>query len=127
VNGQVKGVRFYKGAANTGTHVGHLWTLSGTQLGSVTFTSETSSGWQQALFATPISIQTGQIYVISCFMPKGHYSLDIAYFNPGGITSGALTAVGASESPNGVYKKGSSGFPTSNYANANYWVDLLFE
>jgi uncharacterized protein DUF4082 len=60
-------------------------------------------------------------------MPNGRYSANLGYFTQGGVTSGVLTAVGASESPNGVYKAGSSGFPTSTFNNANYWVDLLFE
>src|SRR5690349_7365897 len=29
--GSVTGVRFYKGAANTGTHTGSLWTTTGTR------------------------------------------------------------------------------------------------
>ena len=32
--GTVTGIRFYKAAANTGTHVGSLWTAGGTRLGS---------------------------------------------------------------------------------------------
>ena len=51
--GTVSGIRFYKSAANTGTHVGSLWTASGTLLASATFTSETASGWQQVNFSTP--------------------------------------------------------------------------
>ena len=38
VAGHIQGVRFYKGSANTGTHVGHLWTATGQLLGTVTFT-----------------------------------------------------------------------------------------
>src|SRR6185436_8773570 len=53
--GFVSGVRFYKYAQNTGTHVGHLWSSSGTLLGTVTFSGETASGWQQAMFASPIA------------------------------------------------------------------------
>src|SRR5262249_22016974 len=45
-NGFITGIRFYKGAANIGTHVGRLWTAGGTQLASATFTNETASGWQ---------------------------------------------------------------------------------
>ena len=41
VDGYVTGVRFYKGTGNTGTHVGHLWSATGTNLGTVTFTGET--------------------------------------------------------------------------------------
>ena len=49
--GSVTGVRFYKGAGNTGSHVGSLWSSTGTLLGRVMFTSETATGWQQASFA----------------------------------------------------------------------------
>ena len=48
VAGSVTGIRFYKGSRNTGTHVGTLWSSSGAKLASVTFSGETSSGWQQA-------------------------------------------------------------------------------
>ena len=34
-NGFITGIRFYKGANNTGTHVGHLWTRTGTLLATV--------------------------------------------------------------------------------------------
>src|SRR5262249_43755033 len=40
IGGYVTGVRFYKGAGNTGTHVGHLWTSAGTLLAAATFTGE---------------------------------------------------------------------------------------
>ena len=44
VNGFITGIRFYKSANNTGTHVGNLWTSTGTLLASATFTNETASG-----------------------------------------------------------------------------------
>ena len=44
--GYITGLRFYKAATNTGTHVGNLWTAAGSLLSSVTFTNETASGWQ---------------------------------------------------------------------------------
>ena len=56
VNGLIKGIRFYKGAANTGTHIGSLWIATGTLLAPATFTGETASGWQQVNFATPVAI-----------------------------------------------------------------------
>ena len=46
VAGQVKGVRFYKGSDNIGTHLGSLWSASGTLLATGTFVGETGSGWQ---------------------------------------------------------------------------------
>jgi acyl-CoA thioesterase len=38
VAGFITGIRFYKGATNTGTHVGHLWSADGTLL--ATFAQE---------------------------------------------------------------------------------------
>ena len=42
VSGFVTGVRFYKSAANTGTHIGTLWSATGTQLATVTFAFKAS-------------------------------------------------------------------------------------
>src|SRR5205814_2195244 len=58
-NGTIVGIRFYKGPQNTGTHIGDLWTTSGTLLASATFTNETASGWQQVNFPSPVSITAG--------------------------------------------------------------------
>ncbi len=44
-SGTVTAIRFYKSAANTGLHAGHLWSRTGALLATVTFTGETSSGW----------------------------------------------------------------------------------
>ena len=43
-NGEITGFRFYKGPLNTGTHVGDLWSATGTLLATATFTNETASG-----------------------------------------------------------------------------------
>ena len=66
--GYVTGVRFYKGAGNTGTHLGHLWTSGGTQLAAATFTGETTSGWQQVNFATPVASQ--HLWLIGDVWPR---------------------------------------------------------
>src|SRR5436305_12802059 len=39
-NGTVTGIRFYKAAANTGSHVVNLWTTGGQLLASTTATNE---------------------------------------------------------------------------------------
>src|SRR5207302_8669396 len=56
VGGTITGIRFYKGPGNTGTHVGTLWSSTGTKLASATFSGETASGWQQVNFSTPVTI-----------------------------------------------------------------------
>jgi Domain of unknown function (DUF4082)/Bacterial Ig-like domain len=138
VDGFVTGVRFYKGdATNGGTHVGHLWKSDGSQLGSVAFTDEKDSGWQQALFPTPIPITAGDVYVISYFAPQGDYAADNFYFAPGGpggagVNNGPLHALsnqeaGGEPNGNGVFLfNEEGGFPTTSLRASNYWVDVVF-
>src|SRR6202043_3476529 len=64
-SGYVTGVRFYKGAGNTGTHTGTLWTATGAKLTSGTFTNETATGWQTMTFARSVPIQANTTYVVS--------------------------------------------------------------
>lgn len=120
----VTGIRFYKGLENTGTHVGRLWTASGTLLGTVTFTNETASGWQQANFTSPIPISANTTYIVSYYAPRGRYSVTEDHFAKT-ISNASLSAPSSStEEPNGLYKYG-SGFPTATYNRRNYWVDVV--
>ena len=75
-NGSILGVRFYKSAGNVGTHVGNLWTATGSLLGTATFTNESASGWQQVVFGTPVPVTAGTTYVASYYAPNGHYACD---------------------------------------------------
>ena len=128
VNGFITGIRFYKGAGNTGTHIGNLWTAGGTLLATATFANETASGWQQVLFATPVAITANTVYVASYFAPNGHYADDVGYFASAGVDSPPLHALrNGVNGVNGVYRYGSrSGFPTSGYQSSNYWVNVVF-
>ncbi len=126
-NGFITGIRFYKSAANTGTHVGNLWSSSGTLLASAVFTGETASGWQQVNFSSPVAVTSGTTYVASYYAPKGHYSDTSEFFANSDIVNGPLTFLANSVSPNGVYIYSSeSAFPTSSYNATNYWVDVVF-
>ena len=133
VFGTVNGIRFYKASANTGTHIGNLWTASGQLLATATFTSETASGWQQVNFSQPVPINPGTTYVASYFAPKGHYSQTDEYFYPP-LTGGAMLnspPLNAQQStytsPNGLFSySANSTFPTSTFNGENYWVDVSF-
>jgi hypothetical protein len=127
VAGQISGIRFYKSAANTGVHVGNLWSSTGTLLASATFTSETSSGWQQVNFSTPVSIQANTTYVASYHTNVGHYSENDYYFTNSGVDNAPLHALkDGVDGGNGVYVYGSSsGFPNQAYLASNYWVDVV--
>jgi hypothetical protein len=121
-NGYITGIRFYKSAANTGTHTGSLWSSSGQRLATATFTNETASGWQTVTFANPIAVTAGTTYVASYFAPNGHFSVNRNYFNSA-FTNGPLTALAGG----GVYSYGGASlFPSQSYQNSNYWVDVVF-
>lgn len=123
-NGTVTAVRFYKGSYNTGTHVGTLWTSTGTRLASVTFTNETASGWQSANFTTPVTVTANTTYVVSYFAPRGNYA-DDQWFNWSALSTSPLKIAGSSP---GVFAYGSSSlFPSSTWNRSNYWVDLVFQ
>ena len=128
-NGTISGIRFYKGSSNTGTHVGSLWTASGTLLGQVTFTNESATGWQQASFSSPIAVTAGTTYVASYLAPNGGYADDSGYFANSGVINPPLEAPQSSavSGGNGRYSYGSSpGLPSSTYNASNYWVDVVF-
>lgn len=128
LDGQITGVRFYKSAQNTGTHVGRLWSSTGQLLAQATFTNESSSGWQQVNFPSPVAIKANTVYVVSYHAPVGRYAADEGFFNTA-YTTGPLRALSTSEAGgNGVYRYGSGGvFPTSDYNASNYWVDPIFK
>jgi hypothetical protein len=127
-NGWITGIRFYKGAGNTGAHIGSLWDASGDLLGQVTFTNESSSGWQEADFSSPIPATAGKTYIASYFAPDGGYAYDSAAFANAGVDNPPLHAPESSAvtGGNGVYLYSDSpGFPTDSYNATNYWVDVV--
>ena len=128
VDGFVTGLRFYKGSANTGTHVGHLWTSGGTLLAQATFSGESASGWQQVSLASPAAVAAGTTYVASYHAPNGRYAADGGYFAGSAVDNPPLTALrDGQDGPNSIYKYGASGsFPDQSFNATNYWVDVVF-
>ena len=136
VYGLITGIRFYKASANTGTHVGSLWTATGQLLASATFTSESASGWQQVNFSQPVAVNKNTTYVASYLAPKGHYSADGAYFYTVPQIGQAESTVNspplhALQNTNGVVNgvfsySGTTTFPSSSNDASNYWVDPVF-
>ncbi len=125
--GEITGLRFYKDAQNTGIHVGHIWDSSGDLLASLTFTNESTSGWQMAMFSAPVAVQTNTTYVVSYSTPTGAFSADQNYFN-NPYTNGLITLPSSSQvGGNGVYSYvGPGTFPSQTYEASNYWVDIVF-
>ncbi len=116
-------IRYYRDPLETGSHVGTVWTASGTPLAQVTFTNETGSGWQQESLTTPLQLQPGATYVISVNAN--------AYF---GFTGGSLASVVGSgplqsiaDGANGVFGSAAGVFPTGAFNNSNYFIDGIVQ
>jgi hypothetical protein len=125
--GYIAGIRFYKSQANTGTHIGNLWSNTGTLLATVTFTNETATGWQQATFDSPVAVTAGTTYVASYYAPVGHYSFSPNFFSTD-VTNAPLVALAdGADGANGIYAYyGTTTFPTSTWDSNNYWVDVVY-
>ncbi|WP_375431149.1 DUF4082 domain-containing protein [uncultured Friedmanniella sp.] len=119
VNGYIKGLRYYRDAANTGTHTGTLYTAAGERLADLTFT-DSGTGWQTANFATTVPVTAGTTYVAAYYAPNGRYSVDLNYFGSD-VSNPPLR----SASPGGVYLY-ANGFPNKSYMRSNYYVDVVF-
>uniref|UniRef100_UPI003221B509 DUF4082 domain-containing protein n=1 Tax=Intrasporangium sp. TaxID=1925024 RepID=UPI003221B509 len=117
--GSITGVRFYKGAANTGPHTVSLWNSSGTRLATATSTDETTQGWQTVTFDQPVAVTSGTTYIVSYLAGNGNYSV---------TESGLATPIDRSPlhtlATGGRYAYG-GGFPSNTY-NSSYFVDPIF-
>ena len=126
-NGTIRGIRFYKGPQNTGTHIGALWSSTGRLLASATFTNETASGWQQVNLSSPVSIIANTTYIASYHTNSGYYSEDDNFFANSFTNAPLMAPSSASSGGNGVYAYSSSNrFPNNTYNGSNYWVDVVF-
>ena len=134
VSGAVTGIRFYKATTNTGTHQGFLYSVNqttgaiGSVLASITFTGETSSGWQEMPLGSPVHIDSATRYMVAVYMPAGHYSVDSHYFGTSHTNGESITfyADGTGGIGNGRFKSGLA-FPDDSFNESNYWVDFSFQ
>ncbi|MFC7533532.1 DUF4082 domain-containing protein [Actinoplanes sp. GCM10030250] len=125
-DGYITGIRFYKGAGNTGTHTGSLWSADGDRLATGSFSGESSAGWQKLVFEDPEPVTKNTVYVASYTAPNGHYAADGAAFSLTGVDSSPLNVPKATLTQgNGVFAY-NQGFPTHSYNATNYYVDVTF-
>jgi len=126
IAGFITAIRFYKGPADSGSHVVNLWTNSGTLLASVPVTGETASGWQQVALPSPVAIAANTVYVASYHTTVGRYPADGAYFTLSRDSNVLHAPASSSVGGNGVFLYGAGGFPTNTFNATNYWVDVVF-
>ncbi len=112
-------LKYWKDPGETGTHVGRLWSSTGTQLAQVTFQNETTSGWQRQGLTTPVQLQAGQTYVVSIGLNTRYVVTQFGLQSQ--LSSGPLRTV--SDGENGVFASAAGNFPTSSYHSSNYFVD----
>jgi hypothetical protein len=120
-NATLLGVRYYRDPSETGAHTGTLWSASGAVLATVTFTGESSVGWQMALFSTPLALTAGTNYVVSvnsnAFFGVTTQGLAAQ------LTSGPIASI--ADGQNGVFSTAAGQFPTGSYHSGNYFVDVV--
>jgi hypothetical protein len=112
-------IRFYKDPGENGVHVGRLWSAAGAQLASVTFASETASGWQKGILSSPVSLTANATYTVSVGLNRRFGMTE------GGLaaqlTNGPLHSV--ADGTNGVFAGTAGSFPSANWHTSNYFVD----
>jgi hypothetical protein len=120
--GAMLGLRYYKSAANSGVHTGTVWSSNGVKLATATFDGESSTGWQDVYFTTPITAKVGTVYVASYHTNTGYYAAQTKVFGSG-RTIGNRMVTGLM----GTYHYGrTSSFPTDIWQNSAYYIDVLF-
>ena len=136
--GTISGLRFYKAAANTGTHIGSLWSESGqrARAGDVHRRVRHPAG-RPSRSARPVAVQPNTTYVASYYAPNGHYSASAGVLlhapAPGPIGGAvvdspplhAVRNTGTDRERRVQLRRGQH-FPSSSFGGANYWVDVIY-
>lgn len=120
-SGSIKAITFWKASSESGTHVGHVWTMDGQLRASVTFTNESASGWQEQNLATPLAIEANTPYIVSVNTGNTYYVATNGGLASQVVNQDLRSVVGS----NGVF--GSEGqFPSNTYQSTNYFRDVVF-
>jgi hypothetical protein len=91
------------------------------EIGTVTFSNETASGWQTAAFTTPIPLSANTIYIASV---NSNSALDYtASALSTSVTNGPLSTV--ADGHNGAYSTTRGAFPAVGTAGTNYFRDVI--
>jgi hypothetical protein len=126
VAGTITAIRFYRhgSAINTSGYLVHVWSASGTLLGTGQGTDGPGTpGWTEIKLSTPVSIAANTTYIASYYASTGQVSVDESYFDSA-VNNAPLHAPAGN---NGVFNYCTGGcFPSSVDSNTNYWVDVVF-
>lgn len=123
----VVGVRAYR--IDPAVVTGSLWDGLGNRIATGTFERTSRKGWQDLVFASPVTITPGQTYIASYYTPGTKYAFEYHYFERQ-ATRGPITALRATDSaPNGVhcYDVAPCAYPSRGFRSTNYWVTPLWQ
>jgi hypothetical protein len=117
ISGKITHLRYYKVPGETGSHVGRLWSDTGTPLRQQAFINETASGWQEVELASHLSITAGVKYRVSYNVNL--FGAKIINGMNAPILNWPLTAIGAK------YTTPSGTFPNTG-STGNFLADIRF-
>lgn len=122
VPGEIVGLRYWSAGSGMTGPEGGLWAASGELLASARFGSPRSAGWQTVMLAEPVKVVAGGGYVAAYHAPTGSYPVTEHFL---GTSESNLLQVDPGAS--GVYAYGGSlVFPSSEWQQSQYWVDVVF-
>ena len=118
VNGYVTGVRFWKGAANNGTHTGNLWTDARERSWPPPRSpARAPRAGSRSASRTPVAVTAGTTYVASYHTTSGNYAGDNGAFASAGVDNAPLHALrDGLDGANGVYAYGAQRLPGPDLA-----------
>lgn len=118
----IRGVRIYR--VDGGSVSGSLWNAAGgTLLATGNFASQTAHGWQDLIFASPVSMVPGDTFVASYWVQDA-YAYDYLYFANSPLTVGPISAV--QSVTNGTYCFSAANCYPGSSIGANYWVTPIW-
>ena len=116
-NGHIASILFWKAPSETGVHVGRIWGPDGSELASVTFVGESTSGWQEALLDIPVPVYAGNTYIVSVTTSSHWATTPDGLASP--VTNGNISALG------GLYNVIQGSLP-GTATKYNYFRDVVF-
>jgi hypothetical protein len=116
-SGHVLAIRYWKLAGESGPHVGHVWSSTGTALAMVTFANETDAGWQEQALPAPLAVTSAAALFVSVnSSAAAHFPVSAAALQFG-LSNGDITAT------SGAYSTSAGAFPVSSSPH-NYFRDV---
>ena len=122
----VTGVRFYKAAANTGTHVGSLWTRPARCSRRPPSPTRRPPAGRRSSSPRRCRSRPTRRTSPATYAPNGHYSVT-ARPSPDPVGNPPLHALADATARTAcIATRATPAFPTSCLNASNYWVDVLF-